>query len=161
MTLTGQSGTQFSYNCEFQGIANAGLPISNVKELTWCIETLECYGITGASSYPDTFRTPMTAIDLRTGTTNPAIAWAPSNSVTDCGQHTIVVSNSSTAGEVDLCYGTVGPASVAAVSWGANRLDIFGLGTDNQMYHKDWDGQQWSAGWQPLGGIFSPALVGA
>jgi len=25
------------------------------------------------------------------------------------------------------------------VSWGANRLDIFGLGTDNQMYHKAWE----------------------
>ena len=31
----------------------------------------------------------------------------------------------------------------AVVSWGANRLDIFGLGSDNQMYHKAWDGSRW------------------
>jgi hypothetical protein len=28
------------------------------------------------------------------------------------------------------------------------------------MYHKDWNGQQWSAGWEPLGGVFnSPPTV--
>jgi hypothetical protein len=52
----------------------------------------------------------------------------------------------------------------AAVSWGANRLDIFGLGTDNQMYHKSWDGFQWgpsTTGWEALGGVFNsaPAVV--
>ena len=44
ITLTGQNGSQFSYNCEFQGIANASLAIQNVEELTWCVETLEAYG---------------------------------------------------------------------------------------------------------------------
>lgn len=29
--------------------------------------------------------------------------------------------------------------AVSAVSWGSNRLDIFGLGTDNAMYHNWWD----------------------
>jgi hypothetical protein len=44
------------------------------------------------------------------------------------------------------------------VSWGANRLDIFGLGTDNQMYHKAWDGSNWQpsvTGWEALGGVFN------
>ncbi len=54
MTLTGRAGGAFSYNCQFQGIANAGLPIQNVQELTWCIETLEAYGITQCSDYPAT-----------------------------------------------------------------------------------------------------------
>jgi hypothetical protein len=47
----------------------------------------------------------------------------------------------------------------AAVSWGNNRLDIFGLGTDNQMYHKAWDGQSWlpsAKDWELLGGTFNP-----
>jgi hypothetical protein len=26
----------------------------------------------------------------------------------------------------------------AAVSWGANRLDVFAVGADSQMYHKCW-----------------------
>jgi hypothetical protein len=48
------------------------------------------------------------------------------------------------------------------VSWGANRLDIFGLGTDNQMYHKAWDGSWYPSqtGWEGLGGKFnSPPTV--
>jgi hypothetical protein len=51
-----------------------------------------------------------------------------------------------------------------AVSWGPNRLDIFGLGTDNQMYHKAWTGTAWApsaGGWEPLGGVFNspPSVV--
>ncbi len=49
---------------------------------------------------------------------------------------------------------------VAVVSWSANRLDIFGLGTDNQMYHKYWDPSTgWGPSptdWEPLGGVFNP-----
>jgi hypothetical protein len=26
------------------------------------------------------------------------------------------------------------------VAWGPNRLDIFGLGTNNSMFHRAWDG---------------------
>jgi hypothetical protein len=46
----------------------------------------------------------------------------------------------------------------AAVSWGSNRLDIFGLGTDNSMYHKYWDGSNWGPSkidWEGLGGVFN------
>jgi hypothetical protein len=55
-------------------------------------------------------------------------------------------------------------AAIAATSWGANRLDIFGLGTENQMYHKAWDGTAWlpsPTGWEALGGVFDspPAVV--
>jgi hypothetical protein len=50
------------------------------------------------------------------------------------------------------------------VAWGPNRLDIFGLGTDNQMFHKYWDGHAWGpspTGWEALGGEFNspPAVV--
>jgi hypothetical protein len=45
MTLTGQSTSGFTYNCEFQGIANTSLPIQNVQQLTWAAETLEAYGV--------------------------------------------------------------------------------------------------------------------
>jgi hypothetical protein len=53
--------------------------------------------------------------------------------------------------------------AIAVASWGSNRLDIFGLGTDNQMFHKAWDGNAWRpspTGWEPLGGKFdSPPAV--
>jgi hypothetical protein len=54
--------------------------------------------------------------------------------------------------------------TLAATSWGANRLDIFALGSDNSMYHKYWDGGAWGpsqTGWDALGGVFNspPAAV--
>ena len=39
----------------------------------------------------------------------------------------------------------------ASVSWGANRIDTFVIGTDNALYHKWWDGSAWR-GWENLGG---------
>ena len=49
----------------------------------------------------------------------------------------------------------------AVVSWGPNRIDVFAVGTDNQMYHKYWDGVSgiWEpqAQWEPMGGTFNSA----
>jgi hypothetical protein len=45
-------------------------------------------------------------------------------------------------------------------SWSAGRLDVFAKGTDNQLWHKWWNGSSWS-GWENLGGVFlhNPAAV--
>ncbi|MDP9169446.1 MAG: hypothetical protein M3N54_02405, partial [Acidobacteriota bacterium] len=52
------------------------------------------------------------------------------------------------------------PATRFAVAWGANRLDLVGLGTDAAMYHKAWNGSAWLANWEKLGGLFtSPPTV--
>jgi len=66
--------------------------------------------------------------------------------------------------------------TIAALSWGSNRVDIFAIGApDKQMYHKAWTGSalvplpqsptsprflRW-ADWEPLGGKFSspPSVV--
>ena len=105
MTLTGQSSQGLSYDCVFQGIPNSNLTITNVEELTWCVETLECYSITKCSDYPNTNKTAMRAIEIKTGTTHPSITWSVSNIVTDCGQHTLVFDEDATGhGEVDLWY---------------------------------------------------------
>jgi hypothetical protein len=56
-------------------------------------------------------------------------------------------------------------APIAVVAWERNRLDIFGLGDDRQMFHKAFDGRQWlpsPTGWEALGGSFtSPPAVAA
>jgi hypothetical protein len=105
MTLTAQSAQGFSYNCQLQGIANTGFPVQNIQELTWCIETLECYGITKCSDYPATSKTQMYAIDMQTGSTHPVMVWTANDPVTDCGQHTLIFDeDSSGSGEVDLWY---------------------------------------------------------
>ena len=136
MTLTSQSGAQFSYNCQFQGIANASLPIQNVQQLTWCIETLEAYGINHASDYPATLKTAMTSIELKVGTAEAHLSWAATNLVTDTGQHAVVVSNASPGGEVDLYYssplktlfasGNMGQGS-GALSWLVGDVNGDGL----------------------------------
>lgn len=40
----------------------------------------------------------------------------------------------------------------AAVSWGANRIDVFALGIDNYVYHAWGDGSSEWRGWEKLGG---------
>jgi hypothetical protein len=106
MTLTGQSSMGFSYDCFFQGIANTSLPVQNIPELTWLIETLECYGITRCSDYPATNKTAMSAIGIQAGATTPVLTWTVNDAVTDCGQHTLVFSHEAGGGgEVDLWYG--------------------------------------------------------
>ena len=133
MTLASQSAAGFSYNCEFQGIADTGLPIMNIEELTWCVETLECYGINNCSEYPDSNKTAMAAIDLQTGATRPSVVWTVNNAVNDCGQHTQLFDNDVVAnGEVDLWYHgspfwTSGLATIAPgesqewwFAWGGN-----------------------------------------
>src|SRR5262249_42012753 len=105
MTLTGQSALGFSYNGSFQGIANSGYAINNVPELWQAVQTLECYGMTKCSDYPNTSKTAMAAINIQTGATPATVVWTVQNPVTDCGQHTLIFDyDSSGHGEVDLWY---------------------------------------------------------
>jgi hypothetical protein len=104
MTLTSQSGSNFSYNCQFTGIANSALPIQNVQELTWCAQTLEAYNVQKASDYPNADITAFGSINIQTSAGNPSTSWTGVNAVTDVGQHTVVVSNNNPGGEVDIYY---------------------------------------------------------
>jgi hypothetical protein len=45
----------------------------------------------------------------------------------------------------------------ASVSWGPRRLDVFCLGTNGQLYQRNYNGAVWSSDWSSLGG----ALVGS
>jgi hypothetical protein len=132
MTLTGQSAAGFSYNSQFQGIANTNLAIQNVPQLTWCVETLECYGITKCSDYLETPKTAMSAIDIQTGTTRPSLAWTITDAATECGQHTLRFDDDLPSGEVDLWnrsgpFWTAGSGTIAPhasqewwFSWGGD-----------------------------------------
>lgn len=104
MSLTGESGSAFSYDCSFAGIANSLLPITNVEELTWCAQTLEAYNLTKCSDYPNADDTAMASIDIQTGSVRPTLAWTGKTAVSDCGQHTVVASNANPGGAVDIFY---------------------------------------------------------
>jgi hypothetical protein len=56
--------------------------------------------------------------------------------------------------------GGVFAGAPAVASWGQNRLDVFAIGMNTEMYHASYDGNQWSA-WESLGGGFTstPAVV--
>jgi hypothetical protein len=45
----------------------------------------------------------------------------------------------------------------AAIAWGADRVDVFGVGTDHAMYQKTANGESWSPSWQSIGGTFTSA----
>ncbi|MFC0430528.1 hypothetical protein [Kutzneria buriramensis] len=104
MTLNSQSGNSFNYTSTFTNVANTSLTVANNPQLTWATETLEAYNITRCSDYPATDTTPMTQIAIRTGATAPALNWSVNNSVTDCGQKTVIAVDGSTNGEVELSY---------------------------------------------------------
>ncbi len=51
-------------------------------------------------------------------------------------------------------------SSGPVVAWGANRLDVFVLGTNRALYHKWWNGSAWGpslTGYENMGGICTSA----
>ena len=51
-------------------------------------------------------------------------------------------------------------SSSPVVAWGANRLDVFVLGTDRALYHKWWNGAAWGpslTGYEAMGGVCTSA----
>jgi hypothetical protein len=115
MTLTGQIGTDFDYLCSFTGHPTADLTVTNVAELTWANETLECYDVAEFSDYPDTTLTAFHDIEIRLRTNaspfteaQATINWQVNNDVTDNGQQCLILSNASPAGNVYLYYRSVG-----------------------------------------------------
>jgi hypothetical protein len=54
--------------------------------------------------------------------------------------------------------------AAAVNSWASDRLDIFGIGTGNAMFHKSWSNGGWAPSqtdWEAIGGSFisAPAVV--
>ena len=59
-----------------------------------------------------------------------------------------------------LAGGAPRPSSSPVVAWGANRLDVFVLGTDRALYHKWWNGSAWGpslTGYEAMGGVCTSA----
>jgi hypothetical protein len=104
ITLTGESGGQYSYSCAFTGIAGTDYTISNIAELTWCTETLEVYGVKECTEFPKTAHSQMSGIGLLTGSKAPSVNWTPTDAKTNCGVQTTIVTNGATDAVVDIYY---------------------------------------------------------
>lgn len=108
MALKPQPNGTFEYRCAFEGVPQTELPVWGFGELKWCNATLEAYGIQSCGNYPNTPVTKFTAIEIRAGGLAPDLAWKVNNSVVTCGEHTVVLDNSSSGGEVDIYYRQAG-----------------------------------------------------
>jgi hypothetical protein len=111
--LAAQSGGLFTYSCEFENLPDTFLRVDNMPELIWCVEALEAYKSGGSppydlddiKEYPNTDRTSFGGIRVEAGASVGALDWdvwiSPAASF---GQHTKVISKSSTGGQVDIFY---------------------------------------------------------
>lgn len=104
INMTDSLRDAYSYVCAFQGITDSILAVTNVEELQWCAQTLECYLLQGCTDYPDANAVMMAGIEVVTTAGRPSITWQPETPITDCGQKTVVVSNANPGGVVGLYF---------------------------------------------------------
>jgi hypothetical protein len=104
MTQTGTTGSNYNYTSAFSGYSSITLTVNNIQKLYWAAESLEVYGVTVCSDYPNTSKTRFSGIQLLVGGAQSSLSWSIANAVTDCGQHATVVTNGTPNGIVDLYY---------------------------------------------------------
>jgi len=106
MKETAHSGSNYSYNSSFTGYATASsLQVNNVPEAFWAAETLESYGVTNTNTqYPPNVDVAMKSIQILEGSTNPTIKWTTAQATRNAVQKAVVVSSSSSNGEVDIYF---------------------------------------------------------
>jgi hypothetical protein len=104
ISLVGRQRAHCDYRCGFEGLANADLPVFKVRDLSRCGEVLAAYGIQQCSDYPDGSAMGFRNIELMKGFRRPALAWQPVNTITECGQHVVILSDANPGGEVDVHF---------------------------------------------------------
>jgi len=113
ITLISQSAGGFVYNCEFQGLAGTTLVTDQIPELSWCVETLEAYELQGshtppydldaASEYPAS-PAMFDRIGIEMNAAGPVGPWTSSDIVTNYGERTSIISNSTIEGEIEISF---------------------------------------------------------
>jgi hypothetical protein len=128
--------------CRFDGMDDTLLIINNMSLFTWASVTLEAYKITGCSDYPDAEKIRFWNISVETEPATTGLNWFSVDQVTDCGQHTLIDSNSTSDGEVQLwCRPSrrfAAGTEVGAASRSKDDLDIFAVDTDSHVVHAAW-----------------------
>jgi hypothetical protein len=103
--LIGQAKRNFSYSCDFYGYSGTTLTVRDVEKLVWATETLEVYGVSQCSEFPNTSYSLLSAIliTLRGGIT-PPVNWFVTDRATSCGTQTTIVRNGASDGAVAIFY---------------------------------------------------------
>ena len=132
MKLTSDSGNTYSYNSSFivdlagNQLPGCNLQVNNIAQLTVAYQTLEVYGITKCTEYPADTMVKMTDIRIKTDSIYPSLMWTPQDIVTDYGQKTTIVNNSSTNGEVDIRFHTpCVPTGIVSMSAYSGEINAY------------------------------------
>src|SRR3954454_1128951 len=104
ISLVGRQRAHCDYQCGFEGLPDANLPVFKVRDLSRCGTILAAYGMKQCTDYPDARATGFRNIELMTGSRRPPLAWNPVNTVTECGQHIVILSDANPGGEVDVHF---------------------------------------------------------
>jgi hypothetical protein len=105
MTQTAVSGSNYSYNSSFTGYPTTTLNATNVPQAFWAAETLESYGVTTPNTmYPPNVDVAMKSIEMLQGSANSSITWTTAQATKGAAQKAVVVSSSSSNGEVDIYF---------------------------------------------------------
>jgi len=105
MTLEIQADASLNYACAFQGIPGTKLIAQGLSELVQACETLEVYGLTKPTDYPNASMTAMTDISLEIMSKPAPLRWVPEvMNNPPFGEHTEIVSGATPGGEVNLYY---------------------------------------------------------
>jgi hypothetical protein len=128
ITLTGSAASGYSYTSQFIGYPAADLTVTDIQQLTWACETLECYNISECSDYPNTLMTAFYDIELKVGNsvataTEATLNWSTQVNFSDCGQGIQVISNDSPGGAIYVYYSQPTPALYFIVDKGTYGLD--------------------------------------
>ncbi|MDQ2852221.1 MAG: hypothetical protein M3Y49_16125, partial [Actinomycetota bacterium] len=150
MKLVSTHPTYSFWTCEFVGLPDTRLSVNVTGQLVMPVQTLEAYTVTECRDYPPTLMTSMRNISVNTGSAALATGFAATDRVTECGQHTDIISNTAGAGQIDLFYSrqfvSLSPAPVASISRSRDQIDLFAIGTDGSVDSTYWNP---AGGWSP------------
>ena len=124
--LTSDSGSAFNYNSAFTEYPESALQVNNLNRADWAYETLEVYNLIGCDEYPSDTVIKMTDIKIETDSVYPSLSWIAQNLVTEYGQHTNIVSDSSNGGEVDIYFHTsCVSAGIANTTTASSEINVY------------------------------------
>ena len=105
IALTGTTGSGYNYYSGFSNVGGA-LQLWNTTQLVWATETLEAYGITTGTDYPQG-STLFSSINLFTQSASgtPSVSWSTSSDAAD-GVSATVVKDGAVNAQVNIKYET-------------------------------------------------------
>ncbi|MCW3465734.1 hypothetical protein [Chitinophaga nivalis] len=104
ITIADSLSGSYSYRASFPGYSKTIFDTHHIEQLKWATEALEAYSTYTCATYPATTKTRMSNIDVKTGSIQAPLSWEIVDYITDCGQHSKVVTDGSSNGIVDLFY---------------------------------------------------------